>query len=651
MFVKRGLFLMIVGIMITDCAYYNTFYNAKKAFNQAEDLRRDALKNGDTSLTQQMIQLYDKAIETSARVLRDFPDSDLIDDALVLIGDAFVAKEEYPKAVRKYEEVLSNYPDSKWAPYCAFALGKAALAAGDTGRAETALQDFLQEHPKNKWAPDAHLFLGDIALERQEYNAAVTRYTELLHQFPKHKRRHEAQYRIAEAYMRLDRYPEALALFQQVARSADTRDLEFQAHYMVGECLRGDRQYEAAAQTFERLIKKSAYIAHRPKIILALASCQYALDRIDQAYENYRDITETYADNRAYDKEVAQAYYQMGLIAEHRGNLTEAESFYSDAQRRSPQKFWVNQQAATKSNDLHQLQKFQEQLAAALAEWSPPDTTAAEMDTSMQYIQTEGVETDGASAPDPRVIERVVKARMQLAELYLFRFELPDSALVQYRLVKHQARDRETAAKAAYGEAWVLGQVVKDTVASRQAYQRLLDEFGDTVYASTARRALSLPDTSGPSAAELFRKAETLLFTAHNPDSAAVCYRRIVSQFPEGEFAPRALYAIGWIAETYRHDIEAALKAYHELAETYPNTEPGRMAAFKIQAINELDAVAAGTDTAVTARETPDAKTGEPSGRADMSRMLEASPVPADTITTASPPAPVEKTQASESRP
>ncbi|HCQ02014.1 MAG TPA: hypothetical protein DIT99_15580, partial [Candidatus Latescibacteria bacterium] len=64
------------------------------------------------------------------------------DDALVLIGDAFLAQSQFPQAARKYEEVLTNYPESDWVPYCMFSLGNSSLSAGDTTRAEVALQDF-----------------------------------------------------------------------------------------------------------------------------------------------------------------------------------------------------------------------------------------------------------------------------------------------------------------------------------------------------------------------------------------------------------------------------------------------------------------------------------------------------------------------------
>ncbi|HMB89645.1 MAG TPA: hypothetical protein VKP65_02285, partial [Rhodothermales bacterium] len=78
-------------------AYYNTFYNAEKAFDEGvkaistsadqEAIDRNVylpLFGGDGRVAQ--TQPFENAIQKSSDILRDHPNSKWVDDALLLIG-------------------------------------------------------------------------------------------------------------------------------------------------------------------------------------------------------------------------------------------------------------------------------------------------------------------------------------------------------------------------------------------------------------------------------------------------------------------------------------------------------------------------------------------------------------------------------------
>lgn len=589
---KRLLLLTVSLVFFVGCPYYNTFYNAKQSFKKAEALRKETLARGSTA-NDQADRLYDEAIENAARVLRDYPTSDLVDDALLLIGDAFYGKRDYVRAARKYEEILENYPDSRFVPYCAFAAGRASLAAGDSAQAETALLDFIEQYPKAEWVPEGRLALGTLYLAEQKYEQAIDQYTRLLAAFPHDRRRHEARLHIAEATLALKQYDQAFTLFTQAAASIKDRRLTFRAHFMAGECLRAQGRFDQALQAFRQLLKRSQYQEYTPKLLLAIAACQTALGHADTAIVHYQTITAKFAPARQNEAEVAQALYEMGQIYERQGDLDKAEQMYSEAKTRNPKGFWVGEQAATKSTDIHQLKRYQTDLESALNTLqgaSREDTTRSTQATPGDSTRHAGTSSDSTKAPGRKQRDKVIKARFQLAETFLFRFNLADSALAQYRHAEQDAPDRETAARAAYAAAWVMEQTVKDTTASRAAYRTIMAQYADTPYGLIAARALALTpaDSAGPSDAELFRNAERWLFTENNPDSALVYYRQVVERFSAGAYAARALYAVGWIAETLQASPDSALAIYRHLTKAYPKTEQTRMAQLKLKAIEEL---------------------------------------------------------------
>ena len=593
----RSLLLLFASIWLVGCPYYNTFYNAKKAFGEAERIRREMqLQQGDR-LPDQAIRLYEQAIENSALIVRDHPHSDWVDDALVLIGDSFLAQGQFPQAARKYEEVMTNYPNSKWAPYCMFSKGKASLSAGDSVRAEADLQVFLKVHPRSEWSPEAYLLLGSLSFKQKSHETAIERYTDFLTSYPKHKRRAEAQYFIAEAHLELNRHTEALNLFERVSKIANTNELEFQANYMIGECLRRDQEYEPALQKFSSLMDKGAYQRYRPKIMLALAACQDALSQFDASIAQYEDLMERYDRDQTYGAEVSQAMFELGNIYERQGALPRAEELYIEARQRSPNAFWVRDEADRKSQDINELQKYRGDLDNALAAFLTPDSSS--------FMAPDSIETAGAAdsvrideAVDPDRLSVVTEARFQLAEHYLFRFNMVDSALVHYQLIEEETQDQSLAAKAAYARAWIIEHILNDPVASVSGYQTILAKYSHTPYSSEAARALSLPDPNGPSDTDIFRTAETLLFEATDPDSALNLYTTVFEQYPESEHASRALFAMGWITEIYLDDPDSALQIYRQIDTLYPRSDQAQVVSSKIRFIEKLLAESGVSDEA-----------------------------------------------------
>ncbi|HID10151.1 MAG TPA: tetratricopeptide repeat protein [Candidatus Latescibacteria bacterium] len=71
--------------------------------------------------------------------------------------------------------------------------------------------------------------------------------------------------------------------------------------------------------------------------------------------------------------------------------------------------------------------------------------------------------------------------------------------------------------------------------------------------------------------------AEFLLLELSHPDSALTAYRQILREFPEDAFAPKALYAIGWILRNALNDTASADSAFRELLRRYPDSEPARV--------------------------------------------------------------------------
>lgn len=122
------LFLSLVIISSISCAnfnaYYNIFYNAQKYY----DLGIKPLQNGE-SVDKNYL---DRSIEKSSKILQFHQNSKYVDDALIIIGKAYMYKSEYSKAIKKFSELMEYFPQSDYFDEALYFLGKTYLLQNDT---------------------------------------------------------------------------------------------------------------------------------------------------------------------------------------------------------------------------------------------------------------------------------------------------------------------------------------------------------------------------------------------------------------------------------------------------------------------------------------------------------------------------------------
>ena len=132
------LILLIIGL--SSCAYFNTFYNAQKYY---EDGIRPLKNGGNVNKS-----LLDKSIEKSSKILQFHPKSEYVDDALLLIGKSYMYIGEYTKAIRKFTELMDYFPDSKFSDEALYFMGKTYLLQGESEIAKTIFTQIIIRNKK-----------------------------------------------------------------------------------------------------------------------------------------------------------------------------------------------------------------------------------------------------------------------------------------------------------------------------------------------------------------------------------------------------------------------------------------------------------------------------------------------------------------------
>lgn len=83
----------------------------------------------------------------------------------------------------------------------------------------------------------------------------------------------------------------------------------------------------------------------------------------------------------------------------------------------------------------------------------------------------------------------------------------------------------------------------------------------------------------------LYMLAETAI-RAQEYEEAEKAFKRVRAEFPDSEYAPRAVAGLGFLAEN-RGDWSTALQAYQEVIEKWPNTFIGRCQSLNVGRVQE----------------------------------------------------------------
>jgi len=581
--------LIVLMLLFSNCAYYNTFYNAKKAFKEAEKERARRRTDDPTSTE---IQKYDKAIEKASKVMELHPKSRYVDDAIMLVGQAFYYKRDYHKAKRKFEELLTYFPKGGYAAQARLWLGKAHLALNDDAAAEAIFRELASSRKDRSVAEEGQLLVGEVLFKRERFAEALQEYSRAVRVAKSAERRTRAQLRVGECYLRLEDYPNALGAFGRAARMAPAEKLKREALFQVGVTQKLAGEPREAIRIFTRLLG-TAKTDEIPKLRLEIADGILSSGSTQEAIDEYTAIMKDFPRSDAS----AKAAFRMGEIYErYIGNFEKAKEFY-DKVRTEYARSEVVPQATERSDNLTEVFKLKKAIADFEARlFGTPADSAAEGKGTKKEEKPKPAPAPAAPAKSSPALaalenpklsdpERLAQARLLLGELYLLEFSQPDSAVTQYAEVVNRFPETPAAPRALFSLAYILGTKKGDRAQADSLYRQLMEKYPSSPQAVEARKRLKGSEADGVGA--LFQEAENAAFEGRDFQKALQLYERIAQEYPHTEFKAKALYAKGWIYERQLHSNENALREYRRLLEEFPESPYSKQVKEKVTAVEQ----------------------------------------------------------------
>jgi len=424
--VRFGL-LLLLATSASSCAYYNTFYLARKYYDRATNGAPYVPEKPDGTQGAN----FSKSIEYSKKLIASYPKSKWVDDAYLLWARSLIGKDDPIQTVNMLKDFPTRYPKSSLKDEALFYMGVGARRARKYTDALAALDDFLKAAPKHELAPYALLERAAVLLTLERPGEAATSAGRVLERFPRSKLADRALRMRAEALLAQGEADRARADYRTLGSRAQSDEERFGFLLKEAECLEAARRYDeerallqAAAgheqepeqpQTVGGAVNPTSASNERwGRLMLRIGAADLLAGRTDRALETFQRVIDLFP----HTPLAAEGQYRVAYTYETaKDDFDRARTEYGKVQAQSS----TTQYAA------------QAQLRLA------------SLDRLAQYRKA-GADSTAKKA----------EAGFLTAEQYLFQLDKPDRAIEQYRAIARDLPGTEYAAKAMNAEAWVL---------------------------------------------------------------------------------------------------------------------------------------------------------------------------------------------------
>ncbi|HEX5133694.1 MAG TPA: tetratricopeptide repeat protein [Candidatus Krumholzibacteria bacterium] len=432
------------------CAYFNTLYNAKATFEEADKADKAAAAQNRAQppaagMPNPQARQYEEVVDKCKSMIANYPDSKHVDDAMLLSARALYALERYDEAVAALDSLQRRYPKSNLRDDAAFLKGKSLVAAEKYDVAAPVLRDFVRDHRKSDDRPEG-LYLLCISLMQLGLNEeAVTVLQTLEKDHGRSDYRFKAQVEMADILAEKSMYDESLAVYRRVSASRIPESNRYDVWLGMARVQEQVGDYAGAVETLEGVRTLPRAPEKEPIAVLLRARAHAALDSTALAIAEYRDVTTRFA-RGIY---ASEAYYRLGEIYEGMDSLQAAQQAYQEVPRAYSGSEFA-EDAIKRSGNIGRMLRVEQ--------------------------------TSGDDSP-----EAVAMRTFSMAEIQLFQFESPQKAIPNYEKIVTDFPDSDYAPRAVYALGYIHGVVLGDTAQARVWYDVLRARYPDSAQMQLAQ--------------------------------------------------------------------------------------------------------------------------------------------------------------------
>ncbi|HET7497704.1 MAG TPA: tetratricopeptide repeat protein [Candidatus Eisenbacteria bacterium] len=433
----------ILLLASSGCAYYNTFYLARRYYHDAEKEQEHSVSD-ETSVAAKT--KYDQTVRQCTKVITEYPKSKWVDDATYLLAASLYGKGDYTAAIRRADDLELKFPKSPFVPEGRLVKGLSYYRRKDYDTADSIFQAMDAAYPKFPRRWELYYYEGESRFAQRDYTGALGWYRRAVPHADGRRQKADALHRAADALFEADRMDSAQLVYAETLKEEERSKDRLNVILRRAEALRNLKRYPEALQ-FLNTWRSTAIAENREgELLLRVYELQALTGRTNDAMKGYQDLVERFpGTNVAFESQ-----FQIGYLVETAvGDLDRAGREYDKLRTVAGGNNQFAQQALRRSQSLATLKQFQQALKA--------DTTGSRARTAFR-----------------------------LAEVLYFELGKTDSAMTQYRSVEALYPQSVYAPKSAYARLWISAFDRQDTLGASQLTDSIAGRYRGTRYAESA---------------------------------------------------------------------------------------------------------------------------------------------------------------------
>ena len=564
-----------------------------------EDVKNKAIEEGEDEFMQEAFIeeiVYYKSVEDFAQAIKianEFlavSDDDKI-NAIVWneVGNLNVTIQDYQAAVNAYKNVFEYSPEYQLEVTAKISLGKALREIDENEEALTLFEDMRSEDKYSDKYSDIDLEIGITQVTLKKYDEGIRQLTMVDTTYKNTPNAAVAKYEIASVYeYGLNNLDSAAVYYKKAATSQLPKEYIMLARDKDGLFTR----YVTLKKVVNKYDKELFYLENPEEFkkdsvlyvqdSLAIAEEIKNAKELQEIWSGLGDLLTTPKDTTGYFQDSLKVADSLLVFLKDslKYETVNRDSILSWVRKPEPQNSLVvakfDSMFANKTFDPNAKQKLEqekrekENLANQLTA-SLPDT-----------LKFKNNPPKRPKIPEDSLKTLIAKNQLDLGNLFLSEFNLPDSAYKYYNsnLTEYPNTIYYPTSLFAMGSYYL---TINDKHTADSLFTIIYDNYKNESIVNAAAAKLDKPfvDLNYDPALEQYTKAENLIFEG-DYSSALYELNKIPKEFPQSNMAPKAIFASGWIEENELKNAEAAVVYYDTLIARYPASEYVRVIAPKI---------------------------------------------------------------------
>ncbi|MEW6102201.1 MAG: tetratricopeptide repeat protein [bacterium] len=303
---------------------YNKLGNPKKARNVYKTIPTIDKELGERALFYSAnisfnLKDYGLAISDYQALIKQYPKSPFIDEAIYQIGWCYYKREEFDDARKYFTKIISNYKES---PYFSSSIYWLAWTYFEEGRYDEAREAYLRlqmEFPEDSLSKDAYLRIGLCFYNQGKYKEAISSYQKLVEKLPDKALMEEALYQIGEAFIKDNKPGSAINYYNLFLEKEQEKGLSKKIRKRIAQIYYLDGKKKDAREEYKKLLLEDLADDEKADVYYWIGRT-YLPDAKEEAIVYFRKVSEVYPNSEW----AADSLFRIAVILYSSGDYKDA---------------------------------------------------------------------------------------------------------------------------------------------------------------------------------------------------------------------------------------------------------------------------------------------------------------------------------------